>query len=402
MNPLPKPQSTILDIRNDERDGSGNDAAANKKGLCPDEPPTSGLPSKNSLRLWEQRWHPLREEWVLYTAHRGGRPWIGDTHKAADERPPSYDPTCALCPRNERLAGRRNPDYPGVFCFTNDLPCFGGGEASTGDAFYQTKRATGTAEVVCYSPDHGKTFVDLRDEECAAVVALWADRYRALGARADVDHVLIFENKGALVGTSNPHPHCQIYAGNMIYGHTAREVASSRRYYAQTGGRFIGQAVLQRELAGPRVIAQNAHFVACVPWFARYAYEVFILPRRQVASLADLSGEEQVALGLMIREVTTRYDNLWEMPMPYVMAIHQAPTDGGDYAAYPFHLEFHPPLRKPDTLKYLAGPEVGGGSMTNESDPDEKAAELRTVSGTVHYRTARERSKGHASTPTLA
>ncbi|KXU38067.1 hypothetical protein AXK12_00765 [Cephaloticoccus capnophilus] len=381
MNPFPKPQSTIVEIRDSAADESGPDARA-----------TTARQVTGPSLLWEQRWHPLREEWVLYTAHRGGRPWIGDTHKAADERPPSYDPTCALCPGNLRLEGRRNPDYPGVYCFTNDLPCFGGGEPSAGDAFYQTKRATGTAEVVCYSPDHGKTFVDLRDEECAAVVALWADRYRALGARADVDHVLIFENKGALVGTSNPHPHCQIYAGNMIYGHTVREVESSRRYFAQTGGGFIGQEILRRELAGPRVIAQNAHFVACVPWFARYAYEVFILPRRQVASLADLSGEEQAALGLMIREVTTRYDNLWEMPMPYVMAIHQAPTDGGDYAAYPFHLEFHPPLRKPDTLKYLAGPEVGGGSMTNESDPDEKAAELRAVSGTVHYVRARERS----------
>ncbi|KXU34717.1 hypothetical protein AXK11_07690 [Cephaloticoccus primus] len=348
--------------------------------------------------LWEQRWHPLREEWVLYTAHRGGRPWIGDTHKPADAdaRPPSYDPTCALCPGNLRLEGRRNPDYTGVYCFTNDLPCFGGGVPSAGDAFYQTRQATGTAEVVCYSPDHGKTFVDLRDDECAAVVALWAERYRELGARADVDHVLIFENKGALVGTSNPHPHCQIYAGNMIYGHTVREVESSRRFYAKTGGGFIGQEILWRELAGPRVIGQNAHFVACVPWFARYAYEVFILPRRQLASLAELSADEQRALGLMIREVTTRYDNLWQMPMPYVMAIHQAPTDGGDYAAYPFHIEFHPPLRKPDTLKYLAGPEVGGGSMTNESDPDAKAAELRAVSGTRHYRLARETASASA------
>lgn len=333
--------------------------------------------------VWEQRWHPLREEWVLYTAHRGGRPWIGDTHRAAEITPPAYDPTCALCPGNKRVQGA-NPAYTGVYWFTNDLPCFGSETTSAGDEFYQTKAAEGTAEVVCYSPDHGKTFVDLTDEECAAVVALWTERYRELGARPEVDHVLIFENKGSLVGTSNPHPHCQIYAGNMIYGHTAREVESGRKYHAATGG-FIGQEILRRELAGPRVIAQNDSFVACVPWFARYAYEVYILPRRQVASLAELTPAEQRALGLMIREVTTRYDNLWQMPMPYVMAIHQAPTDGGDHSMYPFHLEFHPPLRKPDTLKYLAGPEVGGGSMTNESDPDEKAAELKAVPS-VHYK----------------
>lgn len=336
--------------------------------------------------VWEQRWHPLREEWVLYTAHRGGRPWIGDTHKPAEIAPPSYDPTCALCPGNKRVKGE-NPAYTGVYWFTNDLPCFGGETITPGDEFYQTKSAEGTAEVVCYSPDHGKTFVDLTDDECASVVALWTERYRELGARPEVDHVLIFENKGSLVGTSNPHPHCQIYAGNMIYGHTAGEVKSSRRYFAETGG-FIGQEILQRELAGPRVIAQNDAFVACVPWFARYAYEVYILPRRQVASLAELTPDEQKSLGLMIREVTTRYDNLWQMPMPYVMAIHQAPTDDGDYTMYPFHLEFHPPLRKPDTLKYLAGPEVGGGSMTNESNPDEKAAELKAVPS-VHYKKAR-------------
>lgn len=342
--------------------------------------------------VWEQRWHPLREEWVLYTAHRGGRPWIGDTHRPAETVPPSFDPTCALCPGNKRVKGE-NPHYTGVYWFTNDLPCFANEApaAPAGDDFYRTRPAQGTAEVVCYSPDHAKTFVDLTDAECAAVVDLWTERYRELGARPEVHHVLIFENKGSLVGTSNPHPHCQIYAGNLIYGFTAREVESARKYFEKTG-RHLGRDILARELAGPRVIAQNESWVACVPWFARYAYEVYILPRRAVPSLAALTAPERAQLGRMIREVATRYDNLWQMPMPYVMALHQAPTDGQDYACFPFHLEFHPPLRKPDTLKYLAGPEIGGGSMTNESDPDEKAAELRAVPA-VHYKT-RNHSRG--------
>ena len=327
--------------------------------------------------LWEQRWHPLREEWVLYTAHRGGRPWIGDTHAAPAIAPPAYDPTCALCPGNARLRGR-NPDYSGVFWFVNDLPVFSDEAPAPAhsDEFYRARRVSGTAEVICYSPDHAKTFADLRDDETRAVVELWRARFVELGARAGVDHVLIFENKGALVGTSNPHPHCQIYAGNLIYGLTEREVASGRRFYQSTGA-YLSQEIVRREEAGPRIIARNAHFIACVPWFARYAYEVLILPTRQVASMADLDEAQQTDLGLMVREVARRYDALWQMPMPYVMAIHQPPTDGGDYGFYPFHLEFHPPLRKPDTLKYLAGPEIGGGSMTNESDPDVKAAELR-------------------------
>lgn len=337
-------------------------------------------------RVWEQRWHPLREEWVLYTSHRGGRPWIGVTHAPEEKRAPSHDPSCALCPGAPRLNGTANPAYSGAWWFTNDLPCFGGEPAGPGDDFYRVRPALGTAEVVCYHPDHAKTFVDLTDAEAVAVVDLWTERYRVLGARAEVDHVLIFENKGPLVGTSNPHPHCQIYAGNMVYGTIAREAAVAREHFAKTG-RHLGQDILTRELAGPRLIAQNDAFIACVPWFARYAYEVYILPRRQVASLADLTVAERRDLALLIREVAVRYDNLWRMPLPYVMAIHQAPTDGQDHSAYPFHFEFHPPLRKPDTLKYLAGPEVGGGSMTNESDPDEKAAELRAVPS-IHYRSS--------------
>jgi UDPglucose--hexose-1-phosphate uridylyltransferase len=333
----------------------------------------------------EQRWHPLREEWVLFTSHRGARPWVGDTHPPREVSLPSYDPTCALCPGNQRIHGT-NPPYTGAYWFTNDLPCFSAEapDPPHGDALYQTRPAWGTAEVVCYHPDHGKTFVDLSDEEVRAVVELWAERYVVLGARPEVAHVLIFENKGSLVGTSNPHPHCQIYAGNLIYGFIAREVASSRRFFQRTG-RFLGQEIVSREARGPRVVAANDSFLACVPWFARYAYEVFILPRRPVASLADLTAVERAQLGLMIREVAIRYDNLWRMTMPYVMAIHQAPTDGADHTSFPFHLEFHPPLRKPDTMKYLAGPEIGGGSMTNESDPDERAAELRAASG-PHYK----------------
>ena len=337
-----------------------------------------------STLVWEQRWHPLREEWVLFSSHRGGRPWVGDTHPASEVVPPVYDPTCALCPGNIRVRGR-NPHYTGAYCFTNDAPCFSNDAPapSQGDEFYRTLAVAGTAEVICYHPDHNKTFVDLTDAETRGVVDLWAQRCRDLEARPEVRHVLLFENKGSLVGTSNPHPHCQIYAGNLVYATIAREVESSAKFFRETG-RLLGQEILEREALGPRVIAENHDFVACVPWFARYAYEIYILPRRAVSSLSALSPAECASLGLMIREVATRYDNLWQMPMPYVMAIHQAPCDGGDYASYPFHIEFHPPLRKPDTLKYLAGPEIGGGSMTNESNPDEKAAELRAAGG-PHY-----------------
>ena len=186
--------------------------------------------------------------------------------------------------------------------------------------------------------------------------------------------MLIFENRGAVVGTSNPHPHCQIYAGALVYATMAREAEVAVEYRARTGCSLL-EEVVQRELAGPRVVSEGEHFFACVPWFARYAYEVFVLPRRPATSLVDLDDSRTRSLALVLRDVVRRYDALWGVPMPYVLAVHQAPV--GDHPDYPFHIELHPPLRAPGLLKYLAGPEIGGGSMTNESDPGEKAAELR-------------------------
>ena len=215
---------------------------------------------------------------------------------------------------------------------------------------------------------------DLDDDEVTAVVETWRERTRALQALDGVAHVLIFENRGAAVGTSNPHPHCQIYAGSLVYGTTAREAEVAAEHHEQTG-RSLLIDVVERERSGSRVISEGEHFFACVPWFARLAYEVYVLPRRPVTSLLDLDDDECRSLALVLRDVVRRYDALWGLRMPYVLAVHQAPV--GDHPHYPFHVELHPPLRAPGLLKYLAGPEIGGGSMTNESDPDEKAEELR-------------------------
>jgi UDPglucose--hexose-1-phosphate uridylyltransferase len=321
---------------------------------------------------WELRWHPFRGEWVLFTAHRGARPWIGET--VADDEPAVPEDN-ALAPLGRRIADS-NPDYRGVFVFTNDLPVFSpdAPDPDAGDALYRTRRAVGTAEVVCYHHDPTKSLADLTDDEVAAVVRTWRDRTAALQSLDGVAHVLIFENRGAAVGTSNPHPHCQIYAGALVYGIAEREANVATAHFGDTGRELLVD-VVERELAGDRVLDANEQFFACVPWFARYAYEVHVLPRRPITSLVDLDDDACRALGLVLRAVVRRYDALWDIRMPYVLAVHQAPV--GDHPHYPFHVELHPPLRAPGLLKYLAGPEIGGGSMTNESDPDEKAAELR-------------------------
>jgi len=341
--------------------------------------------------IWQTRWHPLRGEWILFTEHRGARPWIGET-RASETTPPSYDPDCALCPGNARLGSAVNPAYTAPFVFRNDLPAFGQAEGSSepadpSDDLYRSGPADGCAEVICYHPDHSKTMADLDQGEVEAVVQLWQNRSTELAAREEINHVLIFENKGAVTGTSNPHPHGQLYASRMIYGITQQELEQSQNYWNKHQ-RFLGSDLLDREARGPRVVCENEDWLACVPWFARYAYEILILPKQPTALLSELNAPRRASLAAMLREVCVRYDNLWQMRMPYVMAIHQAPTDGIDRPWFPFHFEFHPPLRNPDTLKYLAGPEIGGGTMTNESDPDKKAAELRAVSDILYRKGA--------------
>jgi UDPglucose--hexose-1-phosphate uridylyltransferase len=344
---------------------------------------------------WEQRWHPLREEWVIVAAHRNDRPWTGEQVAGRERVVPAYQADCPLCPGNTRVSGTRNPAYTGVFVFDNDLPCVG--ERAPRDlvkpvGIYKNRPAEGVARVVCYSPRHDLTLAELETEDVLGLLRAWQEQYRELGERPEVNHVLMFENKGEVVGVSNPHPHCQIYATNFVFKTIANEAAISARYAAEQG-RSLMQAIIASEQAdGRRIVSERDSAIAFLPYFARYAYETFVTPKEAHGSLADLAPDELRDLAEVLREVVIRFDNLWRMPFPYVMALHQAPTDGQRYEGFHFHIEFHPPLRKPNLLKYLAGPEIGGGSFLSDTCPEEKAAELRAVS-IIHYKqSAREQS----------
>lgn len=338
---------------------------------------------------WEQRWHPLREEWVVVAAHRQNRPWSGETVDDGARSIPSYVPDCYLCPGNKRVSGEVNPAYESTFVFDNDHPCVGPLAAVDLPApagIYRNRPATGLARVVCYSPDHSLTLSQLDVGHVDRIVGVWQEQYRELAARPEVAHVLIFENKGEAVGVSNPHPHGQIYATNFVFRHIQSEVNSSRQHLAETG-RLLFQDILDaEEIDGRRIIAQNDAAVAFVPYFARYAYEVYVAPRRTVPDVSQLTAAERRGFAEVLRETVIRFDNLFDMPFPYVMALHQAPTDGGDYEAFHFHVEFYPPLRKPNLLKYLAGPEIGGGNFISDTSPEDKAAELRAVPGALRGR----------------
>jgi UDPglucose--hexose-1-phosphate uridylyltransferase len=341
--------------------------------------------------VWEERWHPLREEWVVVAAHRQNRPWNGETVEREEAVLPDHLPDCYLCPGAMRISGRRNDDYTSTLVFDNDHPCVGLDAPRHLDSppgIYRNRPATGVARVVCYSPRHNLTLAELGTAEIARLMRVWQGQYIELGGRDEINHVLIFENKGEVVGVSNPHPHCQIYATNFVFKTIETEARASERHLAETG-RILFQDILRAEREdGRRVIFENESAIVFVPYFARYAYEVFVASKTSHPSIATLSESELRDFAEALKSLLVKFDNLWRMPFPYVMPLHQAPTDGSDYRGFHFHIEFHPPLRRPNLMKYLAGPEVGGGNFLSDTSPEEKAAELRAQPG-VHYKQSR-------------
>jgi UDPglucose--hexose-1-phosphate uridylyltransferase len=337
---------------------------------------------------WEERWHPLRREWVVVAAHRQNRPWNSDELTHASRQTPEYVHDCYLCPGNRRVSGAVNDAYRGVFVFDNDHPCVGSAapvDLPAPPGIYQNRPASGLARVICYTPRHDLSLAELGTPGILELMRVWQAQYRELAARPDIHHVLVFENRGEVVGVSNPHPHCQIYATNFVFKTTEIEIEAERDHLARTGRVLFRDIIAAEQADGRRVLAENAGAIAFLPYFARYAYEGFVAPKATHASIAELPERELVQLAEALETLLVRFDNLWQMPFPYVMALHQAPTDGGDYRSHHFHIQLHPPLRKPNLLKYLAGPELGAGGFISDTAPEDKARELLAVS-TTHYR----------------
>jgi UDPglucose--hexose-1-phosphate uridylyltransferase len=337
--------------------------------------------------VWEQRWHPLRREWVVVSSHRNERPWQGERVAEPAQAVPQYVADCYLCPGNPRSSGQRNQRYTGVFVFDNDHPCVGPGapgEPPPPAGIYRNRPATGRARVVCFTPRHDLTLAQLSEPEVRGLLEVLQAQYRELGARDEVAHVLIFENKGEITGTSNPHPHCQIYATNFVFKTIELEAEAHAEYLVERRRPLFQDILAAEDADGRRILVRRDQAVSFIPYFARYPYETYVAPRAMHASLADLSAAELTDFAAVLRETLIRFDNLWQMPFPYVMVLHQAPTDGASHPGFHFHVQIHPPLRKPGLLKYLAGPEIGGGNFLNDTAPEEKAGELQAVSG-VHY-----------------
>ena len=317
----------------------------------------------------ELRWNPLLEEWVVTATHRQDRTF----------RPPAD--YCPLCPTRDHTFPTEvpAPSYE-VVVFENKFPSFRREPeppAVSGTQLMPAAPSQGICEVVLYTDDHDTTFAELPIERIEGLVDVWADRYEELGSREYVDYVLVFENKGEAVGVTLDHPHGQIYAFPFIPPRVGKELETSSKHMATTGRCLLCDLMAEELRDGRRVVAETGDFAAFVPFYARYPYEVHVIPRAHTASISDLDVGERRGLARMLKDVTRGYDGLFGFSFPYMMIIHQAPTDGGNYDHYHLHVEFYPPHRTRDKIKYLAGCESGAGTFINDSLPEEKAAELR-------------------------
>ncbi|HEY6051072.1 MAG TPA: galactose-1-phosphate uridylyltransferase [Thermoanaerobaculia bacterium] len=314
------------------------------------------------------RWHPLRGEWVAYATHRQNRTFLP---------PPEYNP----------LAPTTDPTHPtevpagdwDAAVFENLFPTLAPTAHDPPVEIVPTRPGKGACEVVVYTQDPKTSLGALPLSHLELLLEVWADRYRVLGAREEVRYVFPFENRGVEVGVTLSHPHGQIYAYPFVPPLPARELDLQRAHRERTGRGLI-EETLDAEIAdGRRILYAGDLAAAWVPAFARYAYEVWIAPRRAAGSLADLSDAERADFARALKSVLLRYDGLWSRPFPYVMVFHQAPTDGEPHPEAHVHIEFYPPLRMKDRLKYLAGSELGAGAFTADTLPEEKAEELRRV-----------------------
>jgi len=311
----------------------------------------------------ELRWNPTLGEWVSTASHRQDRPLM----------PSDW---CPFCPGSGRV-----PDHYDVYIYPNDFAAFTippPEPAIQGDDFYRVRPSLGRCDVVLYHPDHNTSLPQLSLHHVTLLVRLWRQRFAELARTRGIRYVLIFENKGAAIGVTMPHPHGQIYAFPFIPPRIARELRMARAY-RQSHRRCLYCDILARERRdGRRLVAENAAFTAIIPFYARWPFEVHILARRHVTTLEDLKSAEERQLAEILKWVTLKYDNLYGFSFPYMMLLHQAPVKG-KYPHYHFHIEFYPPHRSRDRLKYVAGVESGAGTFLNDSLAEEKAAELRAV-----------------------
>lgn len=335
-----------------------------------------------------RRLNLLTGQWVLVSPHRARRPWQGQVEKIAGETLPAYDPTCYLCPGNTRNTGNKNPVYTGTYVFDNDFAALLPPEdhpLEATDGLFTAESDNGLCQVVCFSPRHDLTLPEMSQPEVEAVVRTWTEQTVALGARDFINYVQVFENKGAAMGCSNPHPHSQIWTTSHIPNEPAIELVRQADYMREHDSCLLCDYIAAERKSGDRIVATNDHFTAVVPFWAIWPFEVLLVSHRHAGSLSDLTPAEVSGLADVMRQVTIRYDNLFEVSFPYSMGFHQSPTDGKVYPAQHLHAHYYPPLLRSATVrKFMVGFEMLAQAQ-RDITPETAAARLREQNP-VHYK----------------
>ncbi len=326
-----------------------------------------------------RRLNPLTGEWVLVSPHRTQRPWQGRRELKAATPALAHDPDCYLCPGNQRANGVRNPDYPHTFVFDNDFPALKADAPTTRevDGLLVAEGETGLCRVLCFSPRHDLTLAGMAVADIERVVDVWVEETIALGGLPDIASVQIFENRGEMMGASNPHPHGQIWATRHLPNELEKETDRQAAYLVQHGRPLLVD-YLDRELElGERVVLANDDFCVLVPFWAIWPFETMILPRRRIGGFDELKAGEKTSLAAALSELTRRYDKLFDAPFPYSMGFHQKPTDGAVHAEWQMHGHFYPPLLRSATIKkFMVGFEMLG-SPQRDLTPEAAAGRLR-------------------------
>jgi UDPglucose--hexose-1-phosphate uridylyltransferase len=345
------------------------------------------MPRGRNLKLTEdphRRLNALTNEWVLVSPHRTTRPWQGEVAKLPTASEPSYDPTCYLCPGNTRAGGIRNPAYSSTFVFENDFAAL---KPETAHAridvnnmgLLVAEAEPGLCRVICFSPRHDLTLATMGLEEIELVVRTWLAQFRELGSLEEINHVQIFENRGAMMGASNPHPHCQIWSTFSIPEVSSKELAAQCNYLKSHNRCLLCDYVALEQREQVRVVGENSGFVALVPFWAVWPFEILICARRHFGSMNEFTPEEVRSLSDILQRVTSTYDKVFGVPFPYSMGFHQSPTDGSEHLECHFHAHFYPPLLRSATIrKFMVGFEMLG-TPQRDITPESAAERLREL-----------------------
>jgi UDPglucose--hexose-1-phosphate uridylyltransferase len=335
---------------------------------------------------WKQdphrRFNPLTREWVLVSPHRTARPWQGQMEKTAAAAQPDYDPECYLCPGNQRVAGAQNPKYTSTFVFENDFAALKPDtplDRFEQDGLLVAEAEPGICRVVCFSPHHNLTLANMELADLRRVVDVWVEQFVDLGARPFINSVQIFENRGAMMGASNPHPHCQIWSNHAVPNEVAKETAAQQAWLGNRGACLLCQYAALEAKAKERVVEGNESFLVVVPFWAIWPFETMVIAKRHAGGIDEFTDAERAGLADILKRTAARYDRLFQVSFPYSMGIHQRPTDAAAHPEWHTHVHFYPPLLRSATVrKFLVGYEMLA-TPQRDITPEAAAERLRAL-----------------------